>query len=436
MSNLSYAPGLGNTPFGNTNTNPQASQYAGISNYSPAEQILIAKEVQKVIIDTAPEQYNSLKLVFAKTPEDRNLDEFSYLEKTFGRTPIEADVAGAGANMGAKVAGAGGATTPQTQTITLTPSSMNYVTKDLIIVYPNNAKAVIRDINVANKSITVESQSGDGLPAVNAGDIFAFQSTIMADAMTDFSNYERMEVIERYNFIQFFLRAQRWGRIELQKHINAGTTDYLVKDKREKIRQLRIDMFNSYWNGQRGEFRVANGYQAKAMGGVVPTMISAGSMSGNPTLNGLKSTFERLAFATNFKKEGSVRFIYGCDEILYDLSKVWKEPGIRYQPNDYIADLNLTEYRLGSMRFVPVSCELFRERSCFPADWARKLIVLDQESINPIKLKGIGQFSSGETNDRKDGMGGSREAFKDSWFEGQLSMEYTNPLGGYIIDVQ
>lgn len=425
MSNKNYVPGLGNSPFGNTNTNPQSSQYKTISGYNPTESILIAKAIKRAIFDAAPEQYNALKLLYAKPFEDVDSDEFEYVENTFGRSVLTSNA------IVAAVAAVPGS--PVTQTLTLTAASMNYLTPDLIIIYPDNTKAVIRTIASAT-TITVESQTSSGLSAVASGDIFAIQSTIMADAMDYISNYERMETVTRYNFVQFFIRAARWGRVELQKYENKGTTDYLVKDKEQKLKQLRVDLFNSLFNGNRGEFRISNGYIAKAMGGIYPTMVAAGSMSANPTVAGLKSAFEALAFATNYKQEGAVRFIYGCEEILYELSKVWKEPGIRYAPNDEIANLNLMEYKIGTMRFVPVNCALFRESSCFPADWKRKLLILDQETIQPTKMRGLEALRMGSTLDK--GENGTREGFKDWWVEAQLSLQMNNPLSSFYIDVQ
>jgi hypothetical protein len=424
MSNTNYTPGLGNAPFGNLNTNPQSSQYAQISGYTPAESLLIAKAIKRAIFDAAPEQYNALKLLYAKPFEDVNNDEFEYLENTFGRSPL--------ASTGIVAAQAASPGVPQTQTIPVTAFSAAHLTPDLIIIYPNNQKAVIRSI--AGLNIVVESQTSDSLPAVAAGDIFAIQATIMSDAMDYFSNYERMDTVTRYNFVQFFLRAQRWGRIELQKFENSGTTDYLAVDKEQKIKQLRTDLFNSYFNGQRGEFRISNGYIAKSMGGIYPTMQAAGSMNAAPTLAGLKTAFETLAFKTNYKKEGATRFIYGTEEILYELSKTFKEPGIRYTPSDEIGNLNLKEYTIGTMRFVPVNCELFREASCFPPDWKRRLLILDQETITPKKMKGIPAMEMGTTLDK--GPEGTREGFKDWWVQAQLSLEMHNPLSSFWLDVQ
>jgi len=425
MSATSYAPGVGNLPFGNLNTNPESSNYSVDSQFTPDESILIQKEIRRAIFDAAPAQYNALKLLSMKPYKDKNNDEFSYLEKTFGRTPIESTgIVGA-------VAPVGGAS--QTQVIPLTAASMAHVTEDLIIIYPDNSKAVITTVGGGN-NITVTSQTSDGLSAIAAGDIFAFQSTIEADGQDFFSNYERLDVIERYNYIQFFMRAQRWARVELQKHMNSGTTDYLTHDKQHKMNQLRVDFFNSYFNGQRGEFPLSGGRVAKAMGGIYPTMVNAGSASANPTVAGLQAAFETIAFQTNFKAEGDTRFVYGTDEILNEFSKIYKQPGLRYAPNDEIANLKLKRIEVGTMNFVLVPCELFREESCFPAEWKRKVLILDQEAISPVKMKGIPALEMGQTLNR--GKNGTRENFIDFWAGGQLSLEFNNPIGSFWLDIQ
>lgn len=424
MSNINYSPGNGNAPFGNLPANPQGSNYAQESGYTSAETILLEKAVAEAIFDSTPEQYRALRLVFEKSALDKNLDEFEYLEKTFGRTALEGNAISAAvpAVPGSQV----------TQAVTVTAASLNFLTVDLIIVYPDGTKGIIQVI--AGPVLTVASQTSAGLPAVAVGDIFSIQGSIYADGMTSFSNYERMQTITRYNYIQLFLRAARWGRIERQKHLNAGRTNYLQLDQEERMEQLRLDLFISFFNGTRGEFQLAGGLPAKAMGGIFPSMQAAGSLFGNPTLAGLRSTFEKLAFATNHLKEGATRFIYATDEMLYELSKIFKDPGLMYTPNDSVAKLNLKQYEIGTMKFVPVPCELFKDQACFPASWSRKLLVLDQETISPCRMKGIPMLEMGATLDK--GPNGTREGLKDWYVQGNLSLEFNNPLGSFYVDIQ
>lgn len=428
MANTGYQPGIQNAPFGITKANPQGSFYANESAtiFNAAETNLLRKAIRERIFDAAPQQYNALKLVFARSPKSYPSDEFEYLEKTFGRNPLTADAI---AGVVAPVAG-----TQVTQVITLTAASMDYVTPDMVITYPDNSEGIIVSINAGANQITVGSLTSAGLPAVAAGDVFAFRSTIEGDGQDFFSHYQRLETITRYNYVQFFLRAQRWDRVEYQKYVNTGTTDYLERDKEEKLKQLRTDLFVSYFNGHRGEFVTSQTYAAKSMGGIYPTMVNAGSLSANPTTAGLKNAFESLAFATNYKVEGGTRFIYGSQEMLYKFSEIYKQPGLRYTPNDKIADLDLQMIEFGGMKFVLVPCELFREPSCFPAEWSRKIIVLDQETVKPVIMEGIPAMDMGSTLDR--GQNGTRENYKDWYCSAQLSLEFDNPLGSFWIDVQ
>jgi hypothetical protein len=168
------------------------------------------------------------------------------------------------------------------------------------------------------------------------------------------------------------------------------------------------------------------------MGGIYPTMIAAGAPAVSAAVSGLQTAFETLAFQTNFKKEGGVRMVYGTDEKLYELSKVYKEDKVRYEPNSKIADLNLYQYNIGNMKFVPVSCELFRDDSVLPPAFKDRLIVVDQESIKPVKFKGMPQIQVGQTNNMQRG---SYRNYTDWWVQANLSMQFNNPQGGFIIDI-
>lgn len=425
MSQNAYTPGAQNAPYGLLQANPDGSFYPALSAFSPTETDLIAKEIQREIFDAAPAQYNALKIIFQKEFEEVGSDEFEYKEQTFHRTALESN--------SNELAVPGVPNTQVTQTVTLTAATYGYVSPDMIIVYPTNEKGVVKALLGGNQ-ITVGSVTGQGLPATAVGDVFAIMSSIDADGLDYFSIYERTNVITRYNFVHLFCRAKRWDRVELLKYQNMGTTNYLDIDRENLVKAIRTDMFNILFNGEGGEFSISNNNAAKTMWGIYPTMVNAQSASGTTTLAGLQSTFETLALQTNFKAEGATRFIYGTQEILHELSKIYKVPGLRYTPNDSIAKLGLMEYDFGGMKFVPVPCELFREPSCFPSSWARRLLVLDQETITPIKMRGLPQFEMGGTL-MAEGMNGSRERFKDWYVRGNLSLRMHNPLSSFSVDV-
>jgi len=423
MANTTYTPGLGNLPFGDQNANPEGSHYAQLSQFTAQETYLLEKARFKAIYDNAPQQFNALKLLFAggmDNIETVNSTEFEFYEHSFGRSAIQA------LGTAAAIAPVVGAS--QTQTFNLTAASLTRISRDKIILYPDGSKGTI--VNIAGNTVTVNSHTGFGLSQVFAGDVFAVQSTVVADGMDYFSDYSRLDTIQRHNYVQFFLRGERWTDVEIQKFKNLGTTNYMKIQKGQKMKQLRTDMFNCYWNGQRGEVQISGGYVAKTMGGIVPTMIGAGAANVPTTTPALKSTFEILAFSTNHKAEGATRMVYGTDEMLYEFAKAFKHPTLQYTPNDSIAKLNLKKLTLGSSDYVLVPCELFKERSCFEASWGRKIIVLDQESIEPVIMKGIPAVRMGQTDNLDKG---SREDFTDWWVKSQLSMKFNNPNGSFIM---
>lgn len=426
MSNRTYTPGVGNSPFGLTVANPQSANYItdAATGTTGAGTNLLRKAIEEAIYSSVPQQYYALKLLFQKPFKDELSDEFEYLEKTFGRTAltVTTTASAVAASAGAEV----------TQVLPMSADSVTRIQPDDMIIYPDGTKAIVRSIS--NQNVTVASQTSIGLPAVAATDIFAIWAPLMADGATSFSHYDRMQTITRYNYIQWMLRAARWNKIELKKYENLGTTDYLDLDRAEKMEQLRTDLFITLFNGTRGEFRVASGIPAKTTNGIYPSMVGAGSMSGNPTIAGLRAQFETLAFKTNYKQEGGTRMIYGCPEMLHALSTVFKDPAVRYAPNDTVSSMDLKQYTFGGMNFVPVPCQLFVEQSCFPASWARKLLILDQETIQPVKMKGLPAMDSGSTLDK--GSNGTREGFKDWWVEAQMGVKFNNPLASFTLDIQ
>src|ERR1700748_1767730 len=274
-----YVPGIGGAPFGNVQANPQSSFYKTISAFSPTETNLIQKTILEVIFDAAPEQYKALRIIFEKEAMSVPGDEFEYLENTFGRSALECDPASAGAAAVAAVAGA-----IVTQVIPMTAQAAQFVAPDATIVSPDNTQAVVQSISGNN--VTVNSHTSDGLSAVAPGDSFAIMAYNSYDGTNRLTDYERLNTITRYNFIQLFLRARRWGRIELKKYQNLGTTNYLIRDQQSKIEQFRVDLFCTLFNGERGEIQLFDGGIAKTMGGIYPTMIAAGSMTANPTIAG------------------------------------------------------------------------------------------------------------------------------------------------------
>ena len=394
--------------------------------FSRGETSLIRRAIQREIFDSVPKKYKVMPLLFDKPLKYVGGDTFTYMEKTFGRTVLQhitSDVVATGA----------------TQSIELTTGGAANITINKIIVYPTNRKGIVTAVNTSTDVISVSKLNGQAnLPALTGDEYFAIQTSLIADGQNFLSHYDKMRKIERYNYLQLMHRDKRWTRKEMQKFANLGNTNYMDLDKQEQLDLLLQDMFASLWNGERAEASITNPegsgtYYAKTMGGIYPLMVAAGSSnSTSVTASQLKDTFETLAFATNYKATGDTRFIFGVDQLLYTLSKEYKETGTRYTPNDRIADLNLWEYRIGDMRFVPVSTELFRETSLFPATWGARLFVLDLDTIQTVCMTGYEAIEMGQTAPK--GQSGSIKDYTEWWIQGMLSLQFNNPLSSFYID--
>lgn len=402
------------------NLNAIGSEYA--TEFGRDQTSLIKRAIAEKIFDAVPQKYKIFRLLFDKPVKYYGSDVFTYMEKTFGRNAVRAT---------------GGVAGGATQTITVVAgTAATNLTVSKIVVYPNNRKGIVTAVTA--NTFDVKPLNGQAnLPAVSANDYFSIQGSIIADGQNFMTHYDRMSKIERYNYIQLMQRDKRWTRKEMQKFANLGTTDYFALDKQEQLQLLLQDMFCSFWNGERGEADVqvpgsANYYKAMTMGGIYPLMVAAGcANSSGVTAATLKEVFEALVFQTDYKTEG-VRFIFAQNVLLYELSKVWKEAGTRYQTSDKTADLNLMEYKIGDMRFVPVATELFKEISMFPADWKNRIFVLDLDTIQPVCMTGYSPIEMGQTLPK--GQGGSINDYTEWWIQGMLSLQFNNPLSSFYID--
>lgn len=416
-------PGSGQAPYANHTTNPQGSPYAAAYGYVSTEQL--RRDLAMKIFDATPKAFEAMKTILNKPVEFQNDDVFTFQEHGIGRTPIKV-----------KTNFAGGA---NTGSIICVKGAASVSTMNKVLQLPSGAKCIVTGVteNAADDTIAVKAQTGALLPAVLADTIIPIQMGLIADGMNISMHYDRLDTISRTNYIQLFQRDRRWTRMEMQKYANSGTTDLFDKDKQYQTKLIFQDAFISMFVGKKGEFTITlpGGATtvAKTTDGIFTSMVDAGSWHVNTSDATLQTDFEQGAFATYYMNPGSVRYIYATSENLYKLSKVFKEDGIQYTPNDTIADLNLKEYRIGQQRFVPVPVEVFREPSMFPAEWTKRILVVDSDSISPTCMKGYMPFELGETSEK--GKDGSIADYKEWWIQAMLGMKMYNPLGSFYLDL-
>lgn len=404
-------------PFRNADLNPlgQAGDYAG--TYTHATDEKIRRVVREIIYDSTPKQFLDLSIMGLKQPERVDSDEFFYHEVGFGRDPFTTSVLGVEVAAGA--------------TQTLLSATTTTVSVDTMIIYPDNTKANITAID-PGVSITVKALGGETLPVLAAGSSyrFALLSPIETDSANSISQYYRVDTTERSNYVQMLIKAVRFGRLEAYKYSNArNTQNFMDIIKQKMLFQFRVDLANLYWNGQKGEVTLASGAKAKSMGGIFPSMVAAGSPNDDVTLVNAPDALEDLILDTEFGAYGDTRFLYMAPRVKHYLAQEYKRDLTRYTVGDKTAMLQLDAIEIGSTKVVFVPVKRFEEPSCFPVEFASKMILLDQESITPAF---IFPEEMGQTGDRSRGFYNN---YIDDWISVTASIYFNNPLGGGWLDI-
>jgi len=417
-----YTPSVpANNRFSLLDTNALASNYA--AQYGHGGTAHIAEVIRSIIYDAAPKQFLDLNILNQKTPVRKDSDEFKYHEMGYGRDPI------LNANIAAPIASA------STQTIPI--QNLEAAALDMIVIYSDNSRGTITAINAGAGTISVTAETGRVLPAipisVPGAFVLANHSPVEADGMDTIKQYFRQDTVERFNYIQLLIKAQRWGAVEIEKYMRSGSSTgkaYVQANRQKMLEQFRIDLSNVYWNGNLGEVTLSGGEKAKTAQGIFPTMQQAGSPNTTVTLANSPQALEELVFETEFGSYGSTKFLYGTNRALYRISQQYKRDLTRYTPNDMVAKLNLSSIDMGSTKVVFVPMERFRDRASFPDAFRKRVILLDQESVTPCYFM---PEEMGDTLSR--GKSGSYRNFVDNWISASFSIEFNNPLASGYLDI-
>jgi hypothetical protein len=406
---------LPNIVLPNVDLNELSSQFA--SQFGHDTTFLIQRITNRDVWDSEPQQFLDLKLLNMFQFDQEASEEFSFLERTYLGTPLQA----AGT--------AGSVTSPATQTFTVT--SLAHISTDMIITYPNNAKGTVTAINTSTLQVTVTPMTGGTLPAVAVGDLFSHLSNIDANRRDGFPTFFRSDYTERFNFIQKLSYAVTFTDTERWKHEKAGTIDnYVAQQKEDMMKILRTRLSNIIWNGERGEVTLANGSKEKTTGGIYPTMVAAGSPSSTTTISNIRAPFENLVLQTEFGEYGRQRFAFMHPELHLALSKEYKDDKTRYAPEDVdVTRLQLKMVDIGSSQIVLTPFTRFGDSNSFPAAFRNRIFIIDPANI---KIKQLWGERSGETLDRA---GGVAKTYKDTWVDTQVGTRINNPLSFATVDV-
>ncbi len=301
---------LPNNVLPNVDLNELAAQYA--SEFGHDTTFLIRRITNRDVWDAEPQQFLDLKLLNMFQFEQEASDEFNFLERTYLGKPLQA------------TAIAGSVTSPATQTFAVT--TLQHVSTDMIMTYPNNTKGTITAIDTTALTVTITPMTGQTLPAVAIGDLFSHLSNVDANRLDGFPTFFRSDYIERFNFIQRISYAITFTDTERWKHEKAGTIDnYVAQQKEDLMKVVRTRISNILWNGERGEVSLSNGKKEKTTGGIFPTMVAAGSPSSSTTISNIRKPFEDMIIATEFGEYGKQRFAFMHPVIHLALSQEYKD---------------------------------------------------------------------------------------------------------------
>lgn len=399
--------------FGNQNMNPQGSQYA--ANYNHEEQILLEKATNRLIFDSAPQQFYDLTLLNRMGALPSDSDEFFFQEMGDQRAPVVVTAASSAA------------TYPNTATIQV--SSLDQVATDVLIGTPDNARGTIVDVIAGSNTIVVKPANGETIEALSVDDELNIFGPIEADGVQEFAAHFRARTTERHNFIQLFNRAIQYGEVELFKLRNRGaTSNFLSMERQQMFRQFRIDISNAFWNGKKGEVMLKSGKLAKTTGGIYNSMIEAGSPIVNAPLASIPDALEQLALDTEYGEYGATRFFFGSNQMILKISKAYKDAKTRYRPKDKEADLGLQMINIGSTNIVLVPYARFRQTASFPVSWQTQGFLLDMKNI---RMRQMWNERMGETTD--DRAHGQRKRYMETWIDANMGVEFNNPLACGIL---
>lgn len=409
------------------NFNAPASEYSG--QYGFDETIHLQRAIFNEIKENFPAQFNIFRILFSKPVQYMNSDEFTWTEEAWPRPIL--------------TIGTGAIASTTTQTLVLTSGGTAGVAVGDSVWYPDGTQGWISSITASTETIVVSVLTGGSVPAISAGEKLVPGTPIIADGMNSFVHYDRATTVQHTNYVMIGQRNRRWTNMTMLKMQNAGTTDYLAKDAKLTMMNAQLDAFQSFFNGTKGNAQITypvgtgltgGAYNAKTTWGVFPFMKSNGSQHATSTPATLEADFRQLSFNTNYKNVDVPRFILGSDKALNSMAKVLKNP-IRYFPENMTYNMNLDEYKIGTMKYVPIVTPLFESRSgLFPAAFENRLLVLDIDTIDPICMKGLQPFSYGSTTSMQKGNGGYQD-YIDFYVSYAVGMKQTNVDSSFWIDL-
>lgn len=385
---------VGGAPFGNERTNPEGSPYlteapSGIGVFSTSD---LERAIFDTIFNTKAENYfDALKLmIFSKTPVGVPDDVFTWKENGMQRQAITVNDGSSPPGTQLTAAQGGSAGVYQTATVPVTAGQIARIGLNQTLMFSADIQATV--YAKSSTSITIKSLVGKGLPAIIQGARIPMMGETVGDSSVGLKNVERTEKVERHNYVGTYRRGIQYGRKEKAKLRLNSRNNHVEVEHRNVIDEIKFDALQNLFYGQKGTRLLDDGNYAKGMDGLYTQMKAGGSTFATTSMENLIATFEHNAVSTNQQSAGGSRTIYGPSKYLLAFSQAYKESRTRYRPDDTQANLDLERIHLAGQNYNLCAVDILADPNYFSEDCARRLFVVDEASVTPVKWDAFPMF--------------------------------------------
>ena len=391
MAQNTYVENVNNAPYGLANTNAPGSPYAAAFARGVTTHLFLP--VDPIIFDAQPQQFLDLQYLMAFASKEVPGDELIWHEDVWSRSPIvtRAAFAGVAASPGVTVTGI----------IPITAATLNFVYPSQLLYYRGSngvfTQAVVVSVDSTGgaEAITVRSQVGKALaPLAVVGSMITNGMTAGGDGQTNFAQPTRLQTVQRTNLIEKIGPEEKiWNHLERIKFKNQSQTNFMERDMKAMLTQLKVSLCQRIWLGQYGESLVLQGAIAKFTEGIVPAIQNNGGATLNSTMSTVWDDITTGIFATNFGPLNNERVVFGTPEMLHALNVKQKAEFVRYSSGDKIWDLDFEEWRFGGQKLTLVPTQIWNDPASFPEEYQRRLVVLQKQNVSLATMRGVPMMS-------------------------------------------
>lgn len=434
MSQRSYTENVNNLPYGLANTNAPGSPYAAAFNRGVTNHLFLP--VDPIIFDAQPQQFLDLQYLMAFATKEMPGDEITWHEDVWSRSPIvtRANFAGVALSAGVSVVG----------NIPITAATLPFVFVGQQIYYTGSdgvftqASVTVVTSTGGAEAITVSSQVGQPLAPLASGSNITNGMTLGSDGQSTFTNPTRLQTVQRTNLIEVLGPEQKlWNHLERMKWKNQSQTNFIERDMKTMLTQLKVSLCQRIWIGKYGENVTLGGAIAKNTEGIVPAIQNNGGATLNSTMSTVWDDMTTGVFATNFGPVSNERVIFGTPEMLHALNMKQKAEFIRYSSDSKVFDLDFEEWRFGGQKITLVPTQIWNDPASFPEEYQRRLVVLQKQNISLCTMRGVPMLQQEVkiSQSRNNITPFEIYDFERFTVQGMVGTETKNAAQSFIIDV-